>query len=127
MTGQATKKQKQGRAHKHARGAGRLRTGQARLTASIATGIHTMNDFRAVVAIFIACISGYLCIDMLLNGFSWVLLLAAMAGFALVHVIWPPKQNYESAWYDTAEVIFDFPYRLTASMLRTLAKWLSDW
>ncbi|WP_199244127.1 hypothetical protein [Bacterioplanes sanyensis] len=60
----------------------------------------------------------------LLNGFSWVLLVSAIAGFVVVHLLWPPKRNHDSAWYESVEVIFDFPFQLMATLLRTLGRWL---
>ena len=46
-----------------------------------------MDDFLAVVAIFISCISGYLVFDLFYTGFSWSVLLGAAFGFILVHII----------------------------------------
>ena len=81
-----------------------------------------MDDFLAVVAIFISCISGYLVFDLFYTGFSWAVLLSAVFGFLIVHVIWPKKQDGDSAWYDALEYIFDFPYRLMAALVRGIVK-----
>jgi hypothetical protein len=81
-----------------------------------------MDDFLAVVAIFISCISGYLVFDLFYTGFSWSVLLSAVFGFLIVHIIWPKKQDSDSAWYDTLEFIFDFPYRLMATLIRGVVK-----
>jgi hypothetical protein len=81
-----------------------------------------MDDFLAVVAIFISCISGYLVFDLFYTGFSWGVLLSAVFGFLIVHVIWPKKQDSDSAWYDALEYIFDFPYRFTAACIRGVLK-----
>ncbi len=81
-----------------------------------------MNDFRAIVAILLSCVSGYLVVDLLLNGFSWTLLFGAIVGFLLVHYIWPPKTNSGSAWYDLVEFIFDLPYRCIAFFIRGLGR-----
>ena len=59
-----------------------------------------MNDFLAVVAIFITCISGYLVFDLFYKEFSWDVLFGAMFCFFIVHGIWPKGANDESAWYD---------------------------
>jgi hypothetical protein len=85
-----------------------------------------MDDFLAVVAIFISCISGYLVFDLFYTGFSWAVLFSAIGGFILVHVIWPKKQDSNSAWYDALEYIFDFPYRFTAACIRGVLKAGSD-
>ncbi len=81
-----------------------------------------MEDFLAVIAIFISCISGYLVFDLFYTGFSWSVLLSAIVGFIIVHAIWPKGSDGESAWYNTLEFIFDFPYRATAFLIRGIAK-----
>lgn len=81
-----------------------------------------MDDFLAVLAIFISCISGYLVFDLFYTGFSWTVLLSAVFGFLIVHIIWPKKRDEDSAWYDVLEYIFDFPYRFVAACIRALAK-----
>ena len=85
-----------------------------------------MDDFLAVVAIFISCISGYLVFDLFYTGFSWQVLLSAVLGFLIVHIIWPKNRDGESAWYEALEFIFDFPYRFTAACIRGLLKGGSD-
>jgi len=85
-----------------------------------------MKDFLAVLAIFISCISGYLVFDLFYTGFSWAVLFSALAGFILVHIIWPKKQDEDSAWYNALEFIFDFPYRFTAACIRGAVKGGSD-
>ncbi len=85
-----------------------------------------MDDFLAVLAIFISCISGYLVFDLFSAGFSWGVLFSAIGGFILVHLIWPKKQDSDSAWYDALEYIFDFPYRFTAALIRAVVKGGSD-
>lgn len=83
-----------------------------------------MNDFRAVLAIFISMISGYLIIDIFLNGFSWVLVFFAIIGFILVHLIWPKHRSSDSAWYESLQFIFDLPYQLIAYSIRGLGRLL---
>jgi hypothetical protein len=56
-----------------------------------------MDDFLAVVAIFISCISGYLVFDLFYTGFSWAVLFGAIFGFFIVHGIWPKRPNVSSA------------------------------
>lgn len=85
-----------------------------------------MDDFLAVIAIFISCISGYLVFDLFYTEFSWTILIAAIFGFIIVHIIWPKKQNEDSAWYNALEFIFDFPYRFFTAFIRGLAKGGSD-
>jgi hypothetical protein len=85
-----------------------------------------MKDFLAVLAIFISCISGYLVFDLFYTGFSWSVLFSAIGGFILVHIIWPKKQDEDSAWYHALEFIFDFPYRFTAACIRGAVKGGSD-
>ena len=82
----------------------------------------SINDLRAVLAIIVSCCSAYFCIDMLLNGFSWTLLVSAIAGYTAVHLLWPPKCNYDSAWYDALEWIFDLPFQLMAKLLRSVGR-----
>jgi hypothetical protein len=81
-----------------------------------------MDDVRAVIAIFISCVSGYLVYDLLSNGFSWGVLCAAIIGFLLVHLIWPKRRDYESVWYYGLEYIFDLPYRCIALFVRGIGK-----
>ena len=85
-----------------------------------------MDDFLAVVAIFISCISGYLVFDLFYTGFSWPVLLTAIGGFILVHIIWPKRRDGNSAWYDALEYIFDLPYRATVALIRGITKGGSD-
>ncbi len=85
-----------------------------------------MDDVLAVLAIFISCISGYLIFDLFYTGFSWAVLLSAVCGFLIVHLIWPKKRDGGSAWYDALEFIFDFPYRFTAACIRGVVKGGSD-
>ena len=85
-----------------------------------------MHDLLAVLAIFISCISGYLVFDLFYTGFSWAVLLSAIGGFILVHIIWPKKLDNDSAWYDALEFIFDFPYRFTAACIRGVVRGGSD-
>ena len=85
-----------------------------------------MDDFLAVLAIFISCISGYLVFDLFYTGFSWAVLFSAIGGFILVHLIWPKKLDEDSAWYDALEFIFDFPYRLMAALVRGVVRGGSD-
>ena len=68
--------------------------------------------------------SAYLLIDLFLHGFSWLILGASLIGFILVHYIWPKDE--EDAWYDALEVIFDFPYRCIAKLLRGLSHMFKD-
>ena len=81
-----------------------------------------MNDFRAVIAILISVMSGYLMIDIFIHGFSIRLMIASVFGFLLVHVIWPASRSQHSAWYDCLQLIFDLPYRLIALTIRGLGK-----
>ncbi|BFM18097.1 hypothetical protein R50073_42800 [Maricurvus nonylphenolicus] len=81
-----------------------------------------MDDVRAVIAIFISCISGYLVFDLIANGFSWGLLIAAILGFIIVHILWPRKRDGDSAWYDVLELIFDLPYRCIALCVRGIGR-----
>jgi len=85
-----------------------------------------MDDFLAVVAIFISCISGYLVFDLFYTGFSWSVLLAAIVGFILVHIIWPKRRDGDSAWYEALEFVFDLPYRVMAALVRGITKGGSD-
>jgi len=85
-----------------------------------------MNDFRAVVAIFISVISFYLVIDLFISGFSWYVLFSAILGFLVVHALWPPKRDGESAWYEALQLIFDLPYRLIALSIRGIGRVAKD-
>ena len=79
-----------------------------------------MDDIKAVIAIFIFCASTYLVFDLFINGFNFYVLLGAIIGFALVHMIWPKSRDHESAWYDSLEFIFDLPYQTMARGLRLI-------
>lgn len=83
-----------------------------------------MDDVRAVIAIFISCISGYLVFDLVVNGFSWAVICAAIIGFLFVHFFWPKRRDYDSAWYDGLEYIFDLPYRCIALFFRGIGRLL---
>lgn len=79
-----------------------------------------MDGFMLVVAIFLSCISCYLVADLVMSGFSWTVLCAAVIGFVLVHCIWPRNRANESVWYEFLELVFDLPYRVIAGALRAL-------
>lgn len=85
-----------------------------------------MEDFRAIAAICLSCVSAYLVFDIFTNGFSWALLLAAIVGFWLVHLIWPRDADRESPWYDLLEFVFDLPYRCMAMFFRGLGRSFRD-
>lgn len=81
-----------------------------------------MNDLQAVLAILIFFISAYLVYDLLTNGFSWTVLLVCIGGFVLVHFILPKSRDQDSAWYESLEFIFDFPFRAIAYSLRGIGR-----
>ena len=73
-----------------------------------------MNDLRAAIAIFISCASTYLVYDLFVNGFSWTVLIAAMIGYCVVHMLWPKNGSSDSHWYDAMDLLFDLPYKCMA-------------
>lgn len=77
-----------------------------------------MRDFRAVLAIFIFFISIYFIYDLFASGFNIYLLISALVGFVLVHILWPRKCGNDSSWYDSLEIVFDLPYRAMAMCVR---------
>jgi len=80
-----------------------------------------MNDLIAVIAILIFFSSSYFVYDLFSNGFNLYVLLAAIIGYVIVHLIWPKTRDENSAWYDALEVICDLPYQAMALCLRTLS------
>lgn len=85
-----------------------------------------MDEFRVALAIVIFSISSYLVYDLFAHGFDWIVLLLSIAGYLLVHYIWPRYSTGESAWYDPLEFIFDLPYRTIALLIRSLGKLLRN-
>ncbi|KXI29167.1 hypothetical protein AX660_13530 [Paraglaciecola hydrolytica] len=81
-----------------------------------------MNSLRVFLSSLIFILSCYFLIDLLLYGFDWLLLLCSLVGFVCAHYLWPPKHDDETSWYDTVEVVIEFPFRAIALLLRGLAK-----
>lgn len=81
-----------------------------------------MNDFRAVLAILLFATGVYFIIDMFMYGFSWSLFIFSIIAFLLVHIIWPPKRDGESSWYDILELLVNLPYQGMAIMIRAVGK-----
>ena len=81
-----------------------------------------MNDFRAILAIFVFCISLYLIYDLWANGFSIYVFLPCILGFVVAHYLWPKERDSESHWYDALELIIEFPFRTIALALRGLSR-----
>lgn len=81
-----------------------------------------MNDFRAVLAILLFVTGVYFIIDMFMYGFSWSLLIFSIIAFLLVHIIWPPKRDGESNWYDILELLVNLPYQGMTMMIRAVGK-----
>lgn len=81
-----------------------------------------MNDFRAVLAIFLFATGVYFIIDMFMYGFNWSLLIFSIIAFLLVHIIWPPKRDGQSNWYDILELLVNLPYQGMAMMIRAVGK-----
>lgn len=81
-----------------------------------------MAELRVLFATILFTISSYLIYDLFANGFHWLVLLAAITGYLLIHFIWPKHASDESAWYDTLELIFDLPYRCIALFVRSIGK-----
>ncbi len=77
-----------------------------------------MEGFRVVLSMFIFCMSTYLLADLLINGFSFVVLAGCIAGFAAVRFLWPRNYREDSLWYEFLELVFDLPYKATALTLR---------
>lgn len=81
-----------------------------------------MDDLRAVIALLIFIVSCYLTYDLLINGFDWFVCVVIIAGFWMVHLLWPRKIDSDSAWYDWLEVAVDLPYRSIALILRAVGR-----
>lgn len=81
-----------------------------------------MNDFRAVLAISVFCISLYLIYDLWANAFNIYVFIACLLGFVIAHHLWPKNRDSESHWYDALELIIDFPFRAIALTLRRLGR-----
>lgn len=81
-----------------------------------------MAELRVITAILLFSLSSYLIYDLFANGFNWLILLTAIAGYWLVHLIWPKHSSEESAWYDIFELFVDLPYRCIALFIRSIGK-----
>lgn len=81
-----------------------------------------MNVFRVIASVFLFSISSYLVYDLFANGFNWMVLIVCLAGYFIVHYIWPKKKTGDSDWYDILEMIVDLPYRTLALLLRSIGK-----
>ena len=81
-----------------------------------------MAELRVLAATILFTISSYLIYDLFANGFNWLVLLAVITGYLLVHFIWPKYSSPEGAWYDALDLIFYFPYRCIALLVRSKGK-----
>ncbi len=80
-----------------------------------------MDVFRVIVASAIFCISSYLVYDLLTHGFNWLVLLACLLGYVMVHYILPKRATEDSQWYELLEIALELPYRTMALCLRSLS------
>lgn len=78
-----------------------------------------MDFLRTLLAVVLFCLSTYLLLDLFLNGFDWVVLIAVIGGYIAVHYIWPRGGRYGSDWYDLLELVLDLPFRALALLLRS--------
>lgn len=81
-----------------------------------------MDEIRVAFSIVIFTISSYLVYDLFAHGFDWIVLAVSIAGYLLVHYVWPRRSTGENAWFDPLEFIFDLPYRAIALLIRSLGK-----
>jgi len=81
-----------------------------------------MDVLRVLFSITLFSTSSYLIYDLYVNGFNWYVLLAAIAGYLLTHLVWPTSKPGENHWYDMLEIIVDFPYRLIAFIGRMIIR-----
>lgn len=81
-----------------------------------------MNDFRAVLAISVFCLSLYLIYDLWANSFNIYVFLGCLLGFVIAHYLWPKNTDSESHWYDALELVVDLPFRSMALALRGLGR-----
>ena len=84
-----------------------------------------MDSLRIILATVLFCLSAYLCCDLFANGFDWIVLAVATAGFFLTHIIWP-KDARDEGWFDILEFIVDLPYRSIALFVRSLGRLFRD-
>jgi hypothetical protein len=81
-----------------------------------------MNDLRAVLSIIIFVVSSYCIVDLFLFGFSWSVLIFIFIGYTCSHYLWPSKRDDESVWYDSLELIIEFPFYSFTYALRAMGK-----
>lgn len=81
-----------------------------------------MEVMRVVLATILFCMSSYLVYDLLVNGFSVVVLAACLFGYVTAHYMWPRNKIEDSAWYDLLELVIDIPFRSVAYILRSLGR-----
>jgi len=80
-----------------------------------------MSEVRLMLAVLLFCLSTYLVIDLFIHCFDAIVLLAAVAGYVMVHWLVPDKRQFEEAdWANLLIDILDFPFKATASLLRSL-------
>jgi hypothetical protein len=81
-----------------------------------------MNDLRAVFSIIIFIVSTYCIFDLFLFGFSWAVLAFIVIGYICAYYLWPKKRDDEAVWYDSFELIVEFPFRSFAFALRGIGR-----
>lgn len=79
-----------------------------------------MEFLRALLSLFLFCFSTYLLLDLFVNGFDGVVLVAVIGGYIAVHYIWPRGGRYNGDWYDLLELVLDLPFRALALLLRSV-------
>jgi len=81
-----------------------------------------MEVLRVLASAFIFSVSTYLIYDLFANGFNWIVIVAIVIGYTLVHFIWPKGKKQDSAWYELLELVFDLPYRTIAFFVRGIGR-----
>jgi len=81
-----------------------------------------MDHIRILLAVMVFGFSVHSVVDLLTNGFDLLVLVAAIAGFWITHIIWPHdrrrQNNNENDWVDFLGDILDLPYQIIVKSLR---------
>ena len=81
-----------------------------------------MDILRLIISVVIFCISTYLIYDLVVNGFSWPVLIVCISGFLVTHYIWPDNKIKDNIWFDLLEIIIELPFRTISLLLRSIGK-----
>lgn len=82
-----------------------------------------INEIRLLLAAVSFCLGLYLVYDLFANGFSWVVMVCAVACFILAHYLKPDRDDGDGSFLiDIIDLIIDIPFKAIAICLRALSK-----